>query len=329
MKITNLMNEKEGRLSSIDNFAADVLLGLSSTPKRIQSKYFYDDIGSELFQKITQQPEYYLTRKEFEILESVQNTLPDLIKEKEIDIVELGVGDGHKSKLVIDGFLQSGVKVHFYPIDISEKAMHLLGENIQEQDDFKMHGIVADYFDGLRYVREISQNKQLALLLGSNIGNYTREQAGEFFQRLWRILNHDDYALVGFDLKKDISVLTSAYNDPKGYTKQFNLNLLTRINNELGANFELSQFQHFGAYNPLLGAMESYLVSLAKQEVYIEKIKKTFVFQEFEPMHLEYSYKYLEKDIEMVSNFSGFETLQHFKDQESYFVDSLWKVVKQ
>ncbi|WP_052262189.1 L-histidine N(alpha)-methyltransferase [Pseudoalteromonas luteoviolacea] len=312
-----------------DQLAIDVLTGLSAMPKHLSAKYFYDDTGSEIFQKITQHKDYYLTAKEVEIITNIKKQLADVIDEQEIDIIELGVGDGHKSQLIIDGFLQSGCKVNFYPIDISEKAMLMLQENIVPNDNLTIRGVIAEYFDGLKLVRGQSTNKQLVLFLGSNIGNFNREQSLGFLRKLWASLKADDYIFIGYDLKKDVQRLTAAYNDEDGLTAQFNLNLLSRINKELGANFKLEKFQHFGVYNPVLGAMESYVLSTEKQEVYISALQRAFQFEAYEAIHLEYSYKFSTKDINQLSQQTGFKVVKHFTDSNAYFVDSLWQVAKE
>ena len=328
MKITilsNLSSESEN-----EQFALDVLTGLCEKEKRLPAKYFYDDTGSHIFQKISQHEDYYLTKTEFEILNSVKHKIPELIndKQKKIDILELGAGDGHKTQLLIDGFLASGYEVNFYPVDISEKAMSLLEKNIKPHQNLSIHAVVGDYFEGVKFVRKQSKNKLLVLFLGSNIGNFDRVQNQGFLRHLWMNLNALDYLLIGFDLKKDVTKLINAYNDSSGYTKDFNLNLLERINRELGANFDLEKFQHYGVYNPVLGAMESYVLSMEEQEVYISSLERVFGFSAFEAIHFEYSFKFLPADISYLASNNGFEHIMNFSDQEEYFVDSLWQVTK-
>ncbi|ACA86722.1 L-histidine N(alpha)-methyltransferase [Shewanella woodyi] len=329
MEITKLIDEGLfDEEAQKEQFAIDVLTGLCAKPKKLSAKYFYDDAGSEIFQQITQHVDYYPTRTEFEILDAIKNDIPKVIGEEEIDIIELGAGDCHKSKLILDGFLNAGCKVNFYPIDISEQAMILLQDNIASHPNLTVHGVVAEYFDGLRLVRKKSSNKQLVLFLGSNIGNFDRVQNQGFLRRLWMSLNAGDFALLGFDLKKDVGVLTAAYNDSSELTKAFNLNLLTRINRELGGNFDIEKFQHFGVYSPILGAMESYVLATETQDVYISELKRSFHFEAFEPIHLEFSFKFLKSDIEYICQKSGFTPLEHFTDPKEYFMDSLWQVKK-
>ncbi len=321
-------NQNISELDQKEQFAIDVLTGFTSSPKNLSAKYFYDDKGSELFQKITQHQDYYPTRIEFEILEEIKNELPKIIGEEEIDIIELGAGDGHKSQLVLDGFLEAGCKINFFPIDISEQAMVMLDETIGRHDRLNIHGVVGEYFEGLRFLRSRSDNKQLILFLGSNIGNFNRSQNQGFLRRLWKSLNAEDYAFIGFDLKKDIDVLTAAYNDSAGITESFNLNILNRMNRELGADFDVSKFQHMGVYNPILGAMESYLISTQEQKIFIKELERCFHFDAYEPLHLEYSFKFLKSDIDYLSRETGFEVIEHFSDRRDFFVDSLWKVKK-
>lgn len=327
MKLTNLLGLHQSNQYS-DEFAIDVLTGLSSQPKSISAKYFYDDIGSELFQKISQHKDYYPTKTEFSILQEAAGVIPQIVNSSVIDIIELGAGDGHKSKLVIDGFLNHGCKVNFYPIDISEKAMQLLGENLLNSADLTIHGIVADYFTGLNYLKKISNNPKLVLFLGSNIGNFNKEQSGEFLKKLWLSLNESDHVLIGYDLKKDTQILNRAYNDSDGLTTAFNLNVLSRMNEALGADFDVSKFEHYGFYNPTLGAMESHLISLEEQGIYIKALEKKVHFEKFEPMHLEYSYKFTLPEISHLASENGFKIKQHFSDANNYFIDSLWQVHK-
>jgi len=328
LKLTNLLELNQSSQHS-DEFAMDVLNGLSAQQKSIPAKYFYDDIGSELFQKISQHPDYYPTKTEFSIFQQAAGIIPQIVNTQEIDIIELGAGDGHKSKLVIDGFLQHGFKVNFYPIDISEKAMHLLGKNLLNSANLNIHGIIADYFTGLNYIKRISSNPKLVLFLGSNIGNFNNQQRAEFLKKLWLSLNESDHVLIGYDLKKDTQTLNKAYNDSDGLTKAFNLNLLSRMNKALGADFDVSKFEHYGFYNPTHGAMESHLISLEKQTVYIAALEKQVHFEKFETMHLESSFKFTLPEIGHLASDNGFTMKQNFSDAHDYFIDSLWQVHKE
>lgn len=329
MKTSRLEQINEGREEEIEQFKLDVLNGFESSPKQLSARYFYDDRGSELFRAITQQEDYYLTRTEFDILSANKQRIAGLVDEKEIDIIELGAGDGHKSQLVIDGFLEAGCAVDYYPIDISEKAMDLLSRTINRKSGLTLHGLIGEYFDGLRFVKERSGRRQLVMFLGSNIGNFNRMQNQGFLRRLWSSLNPGDFLLIGFDLKKDIDVLVRAYSDSGNVTRDFNLNLLVRINRELGGNFQVEKFQHYAVYNPILGAMESFLISREKQSVYIESLQREFLFHAHEPIHLEYSFKFLPSDIDYLAGQTGYEVVESLTDARHWFIDSLWRVSKQ
>ncbi|RAP33452.1 hypothetical protein DID80_08045 [Candidatus Marinamargulisbacteria bacterium SCGC AAA071-K20] len=328
MKISTLnKNEKVEEGVGIQKFASDVHTGLLASPKRISAKYFYDKKGSELFQKITEHIDYYPTRVETEILNDIKQVLPTIIGEKEIDIIELGAGDGHKSKIIIKGFLREDIRVNYYPIDISEKAMTQLKTTIKPRDNLTIHGIVGEYNEGLNFVNKKSKNKKLVLFLGSNIGNFNRVENKAFLNNLNKSLNKKDHVLIGYDLKKDIKTLNQAYNDSGGLTKEFNLNLLKRINKELGGNFDSNKFDHYGVYNPILGAMESHLISKEEQLIYIKELTQTIHFEAHEPLHLEYSFKFTEKDIIKLSKQTGYEVINNFTDTKKYFIDSLWQVI--
>lgn len=322
MKISNLINNVEGEKNQ---FAHDVIKGLSSSPKFISSKYFYDNIGSDLFQKITRTTDYYLTSCEYTILQTTSQDISKIINHKILDIIELGAGDGHKSKLIIDAFLKSQSLINYYPIDISQQAMFFLEHNLASQ--IAAHGIVAEYVEGLAYVKNISPNPKLVLFLGSSIGNFSPKNSLEFLRAVKNNINPGDHVIIGFDLKKDLNILYKAYNDSEGLTRKFNLNILTRVNNNLKANFILDNFEHYGFYNPNYGAMESFLISLCDQDIYIKELDMSINFNKFEPLHLEYSYKYSLPEIKTLSEESGFRIIDNFCDDKNYFVNSLWQAI--
>jgi L-histidine N-alpha-methyltransferase len=311
------------------SFALDVLVGLSEIPKRLSSRYFYDDRGSKLFQKIMELPEYYLTNCEFEILNTQMEIIGDLVKAHYFNLIELGAGDGRKTSILINHFLIKKYKFKYVPIDISEGAMKILTRNMNEKfPKLKCEGIVAEYFNGLKWLNKLDGGRNIVLFLGSNLGNFNKPQSRVFLRNLWNTLNDGDYLITGFDLKKDIDLMRRAYNDKKGMTREFNLNLLLRINRELGANFDLEKFHHYSNYDVFTGAMESYLVSREKQTVFIRELGQTFNFEPWEPIHTEYSYKYLESDIMELAEATGYAIVQQLYDSKHYFVDSVWRVHK-
>jgi len=307
--------------------SVDVLVGLSSEPKQLPSRLFYDDEGSRLFQKICSLEDYYLSRCELEIFVEHGRELVAPLQGQAVNIVDLGAGDGHKSAVLIEHLIELGVDVRYVPIDISEGALHVATESMSARfPDVEIAGILGEYFEGIRWLGEQSQRRNLVLFLGSNIGNFDRAQARGLLRELWMSMGADDLALIGFDLKKDIDKLMGAYNDREGVTAAFNLNLLRRINRELGGDFDLDKFRHYGTYNALSGAMESYLISLEAQTVRIEALQQSFAFEPWEPIHTEYSYKYLESDIEALASDTGFAPRSRFTDDNGMYCASLWGV---
>lgn len=310
-------------------FALDVLVGLSTIPKNVPSKYFYDAEGSRLFQQITELPEYYLTKCEYEIFHDRKEQLGNMVSASSFNLVELGPGDAHKTMVLIEHFLKTGYDFQYVPIDISEPAMAELVESLRKRfPTLPVHGLVANYSNALKWFNRLQNRRNLVLFMGSNIGNYNRPTSRVFLHGLWNALNHDDLVLIGFDLKKDINLMLQAYNDSRGVTAAFNLNLLSRINRELGGNFDLNKFRHYANYDVYSGAMESYLVSLEEQTVFIGNIGASFVFQPWEPIHTEYSYKYLESDIKDLAHQTGYQVETQLYDSKHYFTDSIWRVLK-
>jgi dimethylhistidine N-methyltransferase len=312
-----------------ESFALDVLVGLSESRKSIPSKYLYDSEGSRLFDEITSLPEYYLTESEKETLSRNLDSISRYISGQKFNLVEFGAGDGSKAGILIDGFIDRGLEFRYVPIDISHAAMSGLAESLHTKyPSLELSGLVSEYFTGIKYLNNNSQRRNLVLFLGSNIGNFSHAQARFFLRNLWNGLNDGDYLLIGFDLKKDIEMLLWAYNDRQGVTAKFNLNVLKRINRELGGQFDISKFRHFGTYDVFSGAMESYLVSLDEQRVPIDAIGRDFHFYPWEPIHTEYSYKYLVSDIDILARETGFVVKEHMTCPRGFFVDSIWQVTK-
>jgi len=317
------------KVSIQTEIAKDTLEGLSSQPKFMSSKYFYDDKGSKIFQDIMRMPEYYLTDCELEIFNSQKEEILIEFKgvENKFELLELGAGDGLKTKLLVSYFLNSGADFNYLPIDISEEAVNnLVSDFEKEMPNLNINGQVGDYFDLIEDFKFRSQVKKIILFLGSNIGNFNERMSLDFLSQLKGVLNPKDQVFIGFDLKKDPDVIMKAYNDPHGHTAAFNLNLLERINNEMGANFKLQNFKHHEVYNPLTGVAKSYLISLEDQHVHIDELNQSFYFKKWESIFMERSQKY---DLDMINNLatnSGFEIVRNFYDERQFFVNSLWKL---
>ena len=310
-------------------FARDVLIGLGNNPKRLFAKYIYDEAGSKLFEEIMDLPEYYLTRSEYEILKSHKHAFADVIGSEPFNLVELGAGNGEKTMILLEHFLDRKLDFEYVPIDISSAAVEELTEKLDHQlPDLKINGLIKDYFDGLRWLKNNSSRRNFILFMGANIGNLQPFELRQFMQSLWLALHPEDLICIGFDLKKDYQKIRKAYDDSKGVTKQFNMNLLKRINAELGGNFDLDKFEFYSSYNPVLGANEAYLVSLADQEVKVTELQKTFSFAQWEPIHTEYSFKFSIPEIEKIARDNGFEVIRHLFDSQYFFTDSIWKTIK-
>ncbi|UII32929.1 L-histidine N(alpha)-methyltransferase [Fulvivirga ulvae] len=309
----------------ITQFAQDVLSGLSATPKTLSSKYFYDENGDRIFQEIMNLEEYYLTRCEYEILETHQQQILDLFigGTSKFNLVEFGAGDGYKTKVLLECFLNAKVDFRYRPIDISGNVLQILETSLEEEfPSLKVEGIQNEYMKALREL-ENGGTRNVVLFLGSNIGNFRQSQAISFLKGLYEGLNDGDLLFIGFDLKKDPQVILNAYNDKRGVTRDFNFNLLTRINRELKGNFDLSAFRHFPTYDPLTGTTTSYLISTKSQTV--EIMDTTITFDAWEPIHMEISQKYGMKDIESLASQVGFDIVRNFYDSRRYFVNSVWR----
>jgi dimethylhistidine N-methyltransferase len=307
-------------------FHRDVIRGLSSSPKYLSSKYFYDEEGDRLFHRIMQLPEYYLTRCEMEIflLQTKNLAAPVLDRFEEFDVLELGAGDATKSNHLLRHLYEKGKAYTYFPIDISENVIQLLeAEMPQRIPGLNVCGLHGDYFQMIRECYAVSQRRKLVLFLGSNIGNFKPEEAEEFLVALHFHLKPGDLLLTGFDLKKDPKQILAAYNDRFGVTKAFNLNLLKRINKELEGSFDLTKFDHYPTYDPITGACKSYLVSLIDQEVHIST--ETFFFYRNEPVWTELSQKYSELEIAEMAIHTGFRPVINFYDCRHDFVDALWE----
>ena len=313
----------------IRHFMEDVDCGLNSVPKFIPSKYFYDEKGSNLFKEITKLPEYYPTESERGILKSysdqiISDTLVNIPANKKLNIIELGAGDSDKPYYLIDALIKTNHKFTYNAIDISPDALQDFEFNLKKKyENIDFNGIAGEYFNTLKHLEEDQSCRNLVLFLGSNIGNLDENQATKFLSHLKDCMNPGDFILIGFDLVKDMGTMISAYSDPDGITEQFNLNLLVRINKELGANFNINNFFHYATYNALKGAMESFLISKKYQKINIDLLNSNYEIEEYEAIHTEYSFKYTHKQIQELVVNCGFKITDKFLDKRNYFTNYL------
>lgn len=327
-KYHNLRAETAASLSN-DQFAQAVLDGLSREPKRLPSWLIYDDQGSEIFTEITQLAGYHPAQCEIEIFQKYKQTVTDILAKTAFRVIELGAGDGGKTQILLEHFIQSQLTFEYVPIDISEGAIkNLLSvlESRYSQSTMSVTGLAADYFDGLHAIKEQSSLRNIVLFLGSTIGNMELPAAELFVRKLRESLNDGDYLMIGFDLMKHPKTLYSAYNDSAGVFERFNLHLLDILNRKLGANFAKEYFVQQGQYNPRTHAVESHLYSTREQVVFIEALKKEFSFCAWESMQTEHSYKYTQSEIERLAENSGYQIVKHMFDPQGHFVDSVWEV---
>lgn len=312
----------------LNSFRSDVLDGLRQTPKKLFSKYFYDKTGDRLFQEIMAMPEYYLTNCELDIFQNKTQEIVDSITwiNEPFDLIELGAGDAIKSTYLLKSLVEKGTDFTYMPIDISGNILSVLHEKLSlELPKLEINLLKGEYFEMLDKATSISKRRKIVLFLGGNIGNMDIEEAQHFCREVKRKLNLGDLFLVGFDLKKNPRVILNAYNDSTGITATFNLNLLTRINRELGADFTIEQFQHYQNYDPISGACRSFLISLSKQKVKIGN--SVFSFEENELIDMEISQKFSEIDIKKLAKESGFHIVNEIKDSKKWFLDSVWQVL--
>jgi len=323
------MNTKTTAKITVDmQFRKDVDIGLSAKPKHLSSMYFYDKKGDELFMQIMQLPEYYLTRAELEVFS--EQTLPmiEALKVEQdtyFELIELGAGDGSKTKHLLKALLEQGFDFTYIPIDISPNVLEHLQTALQEElPTLSIKPQQGDYFTRLGRLKEHTCPK-VVLFLGSNIGNMNDDIAAGFISELGKNLSTGDKLLLGVDRIKSEDVVLPAYNDSQGVTSEFNLNLLRRINKELGANFDLQQFKHVPEYDADEGIARSYLQSQCDQTVTISSVDKAYEFTQGEKIHMEVSRKYNEAIINSIVRESGFRIVDHLTDQQEYFSDYIFE----
>lgn len=307
-------------------FTGDVAKGLSQTPKKLSSRYFYDGIGSTLFQKIMDLPEYYLTCCEYEVLtENKASIAAHVAKQGFFHLLDLGAGDAMKTKLLLKELQERQSAFDYVPVDISEDAMQQLSSNLEkEMPGVKYQAVVGEYFHSLEWLQHNKLNRKVILFLGSNIGNFEHEESLDFLRKMRAHLKPGDSLLMGVDLRKNPDTILNAYNDTAGVTAAFNLNLLHRINRELGGGFDVDQFCHYPLYNPQEGVMRSYLISKKEQDVYIRAVGKSFHFDAWEAIHTENSHKYTLHQIAGMGEECGFTMETVFQDRKGCFANILF-----
>jgi dimethylhistidine N-methyltransferase len=310
-------DDREQHLAS---FAEEVARGMGTRPRSIPCRFLYDDTGSKLFEEICSVPEYYLTRAEREILEERADEIAGAFDSGPITLAELGSGSSVKTRLLIEGLLRRHERLRYLPIDISptileESALELL----DAYPTLEVRGIASEYQDGLRHVHADEAPAKLVVWIGSSIGNLDREEAARFLGGVRSELEPPDRLLVGVDLRKDRATLEAAYDDDAGVTARFSMNLLARVNRELGGSFDLSGFRHRAVYDAREGRVIIDLVSQRRQEVRIAGIDREIAFDAGEAIHIEDSWKYSENEIDALAASGGLRREQRWLDSAGRF----------
>jgi dimethylhistidine N-methyltransferase len=305
------------RISTAESsdFLADVIAGLSSNPRTLSCKYFYDERGAALFQKICELAEYYITRTEIDILDRNRAEIASNIGAN-VELIGLGTGAGTKTRILIEALQDPAV---YIPVDISEKQLRESTALFQKIfPDLEILPVCADYLQPVTLPsprRKAARN--VVYFPGSTIGNFEPDEAVEFLRRVANVCQQDGGLLIGVDLKKDQHVLEAAYNDGAGVTAQFNLNLLDRVNRELGADFDLDQWRHRAIYNAGAGRIEMYLISEIDHFVHLDEHK--FHFRRGEKIITEFSYKYAPEEFAALARTAGFEFVRMWTDDAHLF----------
>jgi dimethylhistidine N-methyltransferase len=299
-------------------FAEEISSSLIGNSKFISPKFFYDKKGSDLFEKICTLSEYYPTRTEIDILKNLSIELPSYLDET-FRLVELGSGASVKTRLILDIFTSLQDTTEYFPIDISEILTESSEQLLKDYDGLHITGIIDTYEGGLEFLKNYDDRKNLIIFLGSSFGNFSPNAGREFLKKINSTMKSGDLFLIGLDLIKDKQILESAYNDSLGVTAQFNLNILSRINDELDADFNLDNFLHYSIYNKEDQRIEMYLKSLVRQSIIISKSNLLLNLEKNELIHTEYSHKYSLDQIRELLESVGFKINHIWLDDKKYF----------
>ncbi len=315
MQFSNDLSKQE--LMERTQFLQDVLSGLSQSQKELPSKYFYDPRGCEIYEEIKWLDEYYLPRTEYAILNSIivelKQTLPDVRR-----IIEYGGGSGLRTETLVKSLTQLQ---EYLPIDVAAEQLDSSAQSINNiRPDLKVTGLLGDFSD-LPELPQSNSNERLGFLPGSTIGNFYFKVAKDFLTRIQQQLGKGSQLLIGYDLVKDVDVLIAAYDDSKGVTARFNLNLLSRINRELNADFDLRYFKHEARFNSEKSRIEMHLVSTVEQDV---KISEQIVhFEKGESIHTENSHKYSAEQFSKLIQDTGWKEQKTWTDEKGFYAVSL------
>jgi L-histidine N-alpha-methyltransferase len=297
---------------------ADVIAGLTRSPKSLPPKYFYDDRGSQLFEHITQLPEYYLTRTETQILNRYASALVSTTGPCEL--VELGSGSSTKTRYLLNAMARAGSAPHYIPVDVSGGMLEATAQQLlAEYDNLSVHGLVGTYDQALQQLPQPQLPARMVAFIGSTLGNLAPQPCHELLDKISAVLSPDDYFLLGVDLEKDPEVLHRAYNDSQGVTADFNLNMLHHLNWRFQGNFRVDQFAHRSLYNTDASQIEIYIDSLTQQEVTLKALDLTVTFEAGEALLSEISRKFQIEALAQELAAVGLKFIQAFTDDRQWF----------
>jgi L-histidine N-alpha-methyltransferase len=307
--------------SSLASMVVEVAQGLLGSPKHLPSKYFYDERGSLLFEEITEQPEYYLTRVEQALLEDRSDEISRLTRPEEL--VELGAGSAKKTRLLIEAAREAGDLRRYLPVEFSPEMAERSARELEAlYPGLEVHVIVGDFENHLNEIPS-GRRRRLVALLGSTIGNFHREQAVELLRDVASLLDNGSHFLLGTDLVKDKEKLDAAYNDRRGMTAEFNRNILNVINDRLGGRFDPESFEHVAFFDERKARIETYLRSVRDQSVRIDGLDMNVAFEQGEMMRTEISCKYTRVSVEQLLGEAGLRLEHWFTDPDDAFALSL------
>lgn len=311
-------------------FEDHVKEGLTTFPKFLSSQYIYNDRGDKLFQQIMALPEYYLTNAEFNIIDNHKKEIKEILSQHgAFDLIELGAGDGKKTKVLLQELVDSQVAFTYIPIDISQHAIDDLTTSLTSLlPNLEVKGEQGTYFKVLERLVTYNKRPKVIIVLGSNIGNLQHLEAIDFLNKLKDVMSIKDYLFMGFDQKKDPLTIQNAYADSQGVTQEFNRNLLHRINKEMNANFPVDNFEHWESYDPETGTAKSFLIATESCQVELKKLDLTVSFKKWETIHCEISQKYDDETVQWLAQESGLKINKIFEDDGQYFKDYLFQTIR-
>jgi dimethylhistidine N-methyltransferase len=301
--------------------AVEVFTGLTGEPKTLSPWLFYDEAGSRLFEEITELPEYYVTRTERQILaEHADEIVSAAAGGRDISMIELGAGTATKTGLLLNAAVRLQGSVTYYPIDVSQTALDEARTRLEaELPEVTVEPIVADYTEGMRQNSSTRSGRRLVLYIGSSIGNFSPVDAVEVLRGVRVQLSSGDCLLLGTDMVKDARMLHAAYDDAAGVTARFNMNVLTRINRELDADFDPRLFRHQARWNAQESRVEMHLESLQAQKVAVRDLDLEVPFSLGETIHTENSYKFTDESVRALLTRAGFRLREQWSDADKWF----------